>query len=355
MGEKARTHEWVTYMEDFSSTVGHLKATCSFWSQPKARETLEKRARKFDLVLHSPVQFQERVLFAPFWSSNFFESTLLRLSYALEKFEMSRHCREDDDDGGGPATKVPRESIDDHSTRWQTRSWPPCLRWTSRNVFCVTLINKTRSCWSQEALTRCTLDSTATILLSAVRIRTDDVCSLRSTSRQTFMRRKWCTMPHATESTPAPNPWTPLPLPTSRMPKVLLIIQRLIPMTATRHDMAFKRLASMIEEWITDDAYCTMGLLNHIVPYGWMHHLEFGAGQIQGGAFSQMPKSPGCPWSAIDPHKTCQSCVKKNCAWYMWQVIVRWSTGKKCQRLQFEELESHDQKALWGEIGLSQT
>ena len=75
-------------------------------------------------------------------------------------------------------------------------------------------------------------------------------------------------MPLATESTPAPSPWTPLPLPTRRMPKVLPIIQRLIPMTATRHDMAFKRLASMIEEWITDDAYCTMSLLNHIVPYG---------------------------------------------------------------------------------------
>ena len=72
-------------------------------------------------------------------------------------------------------------------------------------------------------------------------------------------------------------------------------------MTATRHDMAFKRLASMIKEWITDDAYCIMSLLNHNVPYGWMHHLEFGADQIQGGAFSQMPKSlwPGCPWSAI--------------------------------------------------------
>ena len=51
----------------------------------------------------------------------------------------------------------------------------------------------------------------------------------------------------------------------------------------------------MIKEWITDDAYCIMSLLNHIVPYGWMHHLEFGADQIQGGALSQMPKSPGCP------------------------------------------------------------
>ena len=72
-------------------------------------------------------------------------------------------------------------------------------------------------------------------------------------------------------------------------------------------DMAFKCLTgtSMIEEWITD-AYCIMSLLNHIVPY-------------------------------------------------VRQVTARWSTGKSCQRVQFEELESHDQKALWHEIGLSQT
>ena len=199
---------------------------------------------------------------------------LLRLPCAPGKFEMSRHCRdstEDDDDGGDPATKVPRESIDDHSTRRQTTVGPPCLCWTSRNVFFVIRINKTRSCWSHEALTRCTLDSATTMLRGAARIRKDDACSLRSTSRQTFMRRNWCTMPLATESTPAPSAWTPLPLPARRMPKLLLIIQRLSPMTATRHDMAFKRLASIIEEWITDDACCIMSLLNHTLPYIWLN------------------------------------------------------------------------------------
>ena len=64
-------------------------------------------------------------------------------------------------------------------------------------------------------------------------------------------------------------------------------------------DMAFKCLTLMIEEGITD-AYCIMSLLSHIVPY-------------------------------------------------VWQVTARWSTGKSCQRVQFEELESHDQKALWHE------
>ena len=53
--------------------------------------------------------------------------------------------------------------------------------------------------------------------------------------------------------------------------------------------MAFKCLTSMIEEWITD-AYCIMSLLNHIVPN-------------------------------------------------VWQVTARWSTGKSCQRVQFEELD----------------
>ena len=54
-------------------------------------------------------------------------------------------------------------------------------------------------------------------------------------------------------------------------------------------DMAFKCLTSMIEEWITN-AYCIMSLLNHIVPN-------------------------------------------------VWQVTARWSTGKSCQRVQFEELD----------------
>ena len=75
-------------------------------------------------------------------------------------------------------------------------------------------------------------------------MRKDDVWSwrIRSTSWQTFMRRKWCTMPLPTESTPAPSPWTPFPLPTRRMPKVLLIIQRLSPMTATRHGLQMSYL-----------------------------------------------------------------------------------------------------------------
>ena len=75
-------------------------------------------------------------------------------------------------------------------------------------------------------------------------------------------------MPLSTESTPAPSPWTPLPFTNEEN------AQSPSDHSTTEPDdsyqmMAFKRLTSMIEEWITDDAYCIMSLLNHIVPYVW--------------------------------------------------------------------------------------
>ena len=103
-----------------------------------------------------------------------------------------------------------------------------------------------------------------------------------------------CTKPLPTESTPAPSPWTPLP-------SFNDWAQWQLPYMA----FEFKCLTLMIEEWLTD-AYCIMSLISHIVPY-------------------------------------------------VWQVTARWSTGKSCQRVQFEELESHDQKALWHEISWSFT
>ena len=247
-------------MEDFSSTVEHLELPRQHvhFNRNRKRAKPWKKGRESLIWFCIHFQFQERVLSAFFWSSNFSNrpcSGFLVLWRSLKCHGIAVKTTT------MAVVQLPK-SLENRSTTTPLvgKPGPPCLRWTSRNVFYVTLISKTRSCWSQEALTRCTLNSTTTILLSAARIRKDDVCSLRSTSRQTFKRRKWCTMPHATESTPAPSPWTPLPLPTRRMPKVLLIIQRLIPMTATRHDMAFRRLGSMIEELITDDAYCTMSM-----------------------------------------------------------------------------------------------
>ena len=80
----------------------------------------------FDLVLQS-LSVSVTCSFCTFLIIKVFESTLLRLPCAPGRFEMSRHCREVDDDGGGPATKVPRESIDDNPTRRYTRSSLPAL------------------------------------------------------------------------------------------------------------------------------------------------------------------------------------------------------------------------------------
>ena len=131
-----------------------------------ARNPVKKRAEVWSVFA---VTFSFRnVFFCTFLIIKVFESTLLRLPCDPGKIETSRHCREDDDDGGGPATKVPRESIDDNPTRRHTRSTLPeldlekCLLCDSKK--------KTKSCWSHEALTGCTFESSPTILLSAGRI-----------------------------------------------------------------------------------------------------------------------------------------------------------------------------------------
>ena len=115
-------------MEDFSSTVEHLELPRQHVhfdrNRKRAKPCNKGRESLIWFCIH--FQFQERVLFAPL-ITKVFESTLLRLSCAPGKFKMSRHCCEDDDDGGGPATKVPRESIDENPTRRQTRSSLPAL------------------------------------------------------------------------------------------------------------------------------------------------------------------------------------------------------------------------------------
>ena len=119
------------------------------------------------------------------------------------------------------------------------------------------------------------------IIINDTRIlmRKDDVWSwrIRSTSWQTFMRRKWCTMPLPTESTPAPSPWTPLPLPTRRMPKVLLIIQRLSPMTATRHGLQM----SYLNDREVDHRCLLYFESNHIVPYVWQVTARWSTGNLK--------------------------------------------------------------------------
>ena len=113
--------------------------------------------------------------------------------------------------------------------------------------------NKTKSCWRHEALSCRTLESITAILLSAARMRKDGVWSFRSTSRQscegsdaTCLLLQKVHQPYCL--------WTPLTLPTRRMPKVLLIIQRLSPMTATRDGLQ----TSCLDDWGVNHWWCLL-------------------------------------------------------------------------------------------------
>ena len=179
---------------------------------------------------------------------------------------MSWHCREHDDDGGGPPTKVPRESIDDNPTRRHTRSSLPaldlekCLRCDSKK--------KTKSCRSHEApyplylgvfpnnsAQRCSNINDARILMRI---------SLKR--RRVLLEIDQLTDLHAKEVMYHASSYRKYNSPKSL--DSVAIIQRLSPMPATRHGLQLECLTSMIEEWITD-AYCIMSLLSHIVPYLW--------------------------------------------------------------------------------------
>ena len=180
-------------MEDFSSTVEHLELPRQHVHFDRNRKRAKpcKKGRESLIWFCSHFQFQERVLFAPFWSSkcsNWPCSGFLALQGSLKCHGIAVKTTT------MAVVQLPK-SLENRSTTAPLVGIPgrPCLRWTSRNVFFVTIKEKTKICWSHEALTRCTLESSPMIPLSAARIlmRKDDVCSWRSTS---FMRRKWCTM-----------------------------------------------------------------------------------------------------------------------------------------------------------------
>ena len=205
--------------------------------------------------------FRNVFFFAPFWSSKCSN----RPCSGFLALQGSLKCH-------GIAVKTTKmavvqlpKSLENRSTTAPLVGIPgrPCLRWTSRNVFFVTQRKKTKSCWSHEALTRCTLESSPKILLSAARMvmRKDDVCLLeidqvhakevmyhassydKVHQPQVPGLRCHCQQGECQKSFWSFNDWGQWQLP----------------------DMAFKCLTSMIEEWITD-AYCIMSLLNHIVP-----------------------------------------------------------------------------------------
>ena len=162
-----------------------------------------------------------------------FESTLLRLPCAPGKFEMSWHCRQDDDDAGGPPTKVPRESIDDNPTRRHTRSSLPALD-LKKCLLCDSKKN-TKSYRSHEAFTRCTLESSPTILLSAARI-----LMRISLKRRVLLEIDQHDRPSC-EGSDVPCLFLQK-VHQPQVPGLRCIIQRLSPMTATRHGLQMSYL-----------------------------------------------------------------------------------------------------------------
>ena len=229
-------------MEDCSSTVEHLESPRQHVHFDRNRKRAKpcKKGRERLIWFCSHFQFQERVLFAPFWSSKCSNrpcSGFLALQWSLKCHGIAVKTTT------MAVVQLPR-SLENRSTKTPLVGIPgrPCLRWTSRSVFFVTQRKKRKAAEATRHLPAVpwSLHQRFCSTLLQYHMRKDDVCSWRSTSWQTFMRRKWCTMPLPTESTPAPSPWTPLPLP--GMPKVLLIIQRLSPMTATRHGLQVSHL-----------------------------------------------------------------------------------------------------------------
>ena len=229
-------------MEDFSSTVEHLELPRQHVHFDRNRKRAKPciKGRESLIWFCSHFQFQERVLFAPFWSSKCSNrpcSGFLALQESLKCHSIAVKTTT------MAVVHLPK-SLENRSTTTPLVGIPgrPCLRLTSRNVFFVTQrknekLLKLRGTYPlylgvfpNDSAQRCSNINDARILM-----RKDDVRSWRSSSWQTFMRRKWCTMPLPTESTPAPSPWTPLP-------SFNDWAQWQLP------DMAFKCLTLMVEE-----------------------------------------------------------------------------------------------------------
>ena len=95
-------------------------------------------------------------------------------------------------------------------------------------------------------------------------------------------------MPHVTEDTPARSPLTPLPTikENAQSPSDHSTTEP----NDSYHDMAFKRLASMIEEWINDDANCIMNLTTLCHMYGKLLRDEGQEKAVRGYSLKNMIK-----------------------------------------------------------------
>ena len=132
-------------MEDFSSTVEHLELPRQHVHFDRNRKRAKpcKKGRESLIWFCSHFQFQERVLFAPFWSSKCsnqpcsgflaLQGSLKCHGVAVKTITMA-------------VVQLPK-SLENRSTTTPLVGIPGrlCLRWTSRNVFFVTQRKKRKA------------------------------------------------------------------------------------------------------------------------------------------------------------------------------------------------------------------
>ena len=131
-------------MEDFSSTVEHLELPRQHvhFDRNRKRAKPRKKGRESLIWFCSHFQFQERVLFAPFWSSKCSNrpcSGFLAIQGGLKCHGIAVKTTT------MAVVQLPK-SLENQSTTTPLEGIPgrPCLRWTSRNVFFETQRKQTK-------------------------------------------------------------------------------------------------------------------------------------------------------------------------------------------------------------------
>ena len=233
-------------MEDFSSTVEHLELPRQHvhFDRNRKRAKPSKKGRESLIWFCSHFQFQERVLFAPFWSSKCSN----RPCSGFLALQGSLKCH-------GIAVKTTTMAVVHLPKSLENRSMTtplvgipdrPCLRWTSRNVFFVTQRKKNEKLpkpWGTYPLylgvfpnnsaQRCSNINDARILMRI---------SLKR--RRVLLEIDQLTGLHAKEVMYHASSYRKYTSPKSL--DSVAIIQRLSPMTATRHGLQMSYLNEQV-------------------------------------------------------------------------------------------------------------
>ena len=223
-------------MEDFSSTVEHLELPRQHVHFDRNRKRAKpcKKGRESLIWFCSHFQFQERDIFAPFWSSKCSN----RPCSGFLALQGSLKCH-------GTAMKTTTMAVVHLPKSLENRSMTtplvgipdrPCLRWTSRNVFFVTQRKKRKAAeamrhlpavpWSlpNNSAQRCSNINDARILMRI---------SLKR--RRVLLEIDQLTGLHAKEVMYHASSYRKYTSPKSL--DSVANIQRLSPMTATRHGL----------------------------------------------------------------------------------------------------------------------